>query len=94
MPRACGRLGEGRGEQQRPVEEREDSEADGGERDGRRELVGADAEHLAEQQRVDLGRVFDAEAEKQRSEAEHEHERERGRDVVAPAAAEESDPER
>ena len=94
IPRACGAVGEDRGEQQRAVEERERGEDRGGERDRGRELVGADAEDLAEQQRVDLGRVFDAEAEEQRAEPEHEDERQRGGDVVAAAAAEHPDAER
>ena len=59
---------------------------------GWRDLVARDAEHLAEQQRVDRGCVLVAEAQEQRAEAEHHHERERGRDVVAAAAAEQPIP--
>ncbi len=68
--------------------------ADGGHRDRRPQLVGADAEHLAEQQRVDLWGVLDAEAEKQGAEREHQHERQRSHRVAAPASAERADSER
>ena len=89
-----GDVGEDRREQQRPEEDRDREEADDTEPGDRPELAPRDAEHLAEEQRVDLGRVLDAEGQEQRAEAEHEDERERGDDVVAPPPPEPADAER
>ena len=84
-------FGQDGGEHQRPVEDGDGEDAEGAEDRGRRDLVGADSEDLAEQQRVDLWGVLDAEAQEQRAEGEHRHEREGGRDVVAAPAAEQAD---
>ena len=62
------------------------------ERGRRHELVGADPEHLAEEQRVDLGRVLGAQAEEERTEPEHHDERQRRHHVVAAAPAEQPIP--
>ena len=52
------------------------------------DLVGGDAEDLAEEQREDLGLVLGRLAQEKCAEREHDDEAERGRDVVAPAATE------
>ena len=82
-----------RGEQQWPPEDRQRRQADERQHHCRHELVGADPEHLTEQQRIDLGRVLAAKAEEERAQAEHEHQRERGRDVATAAAPEQPNPE-
>jgi hypothetical protein len=58
-----GAVREDRGQQQRPIQQGEGKQAGGGEDDRGRQAVGADSEHLPEQQRIDLGGVLDAEAE-------------------------------
>ena len=55
--------------------------------------AGADAEDLAEEQRVDLRLVLGGPGQERGAEGEHHDEREGRRDVVAPAAAERADAE-
>ena len=94
-PRASATSGRHRGEQQRPVQDRDRER-------GRRRRATPSAQLVAADRRAprrtaasrSAGAYSPLQAEEQRAEPEHQHERQRGRDVVAPAAAEQPDPER
>ena len=87
-------LGHHRGEHQRAVQHHDRGDAHRAQRGDRGYLVHADAEHLAEQQRVISGAYSTREAEEQRAEPEHHHQGQGHGHVVAAAAAEPADAER
>ena len=87
-----GDLGDDRGEHQRPVQERLSAAMQTAPRAAMgSDLGGADAEDLAEQQRVDLRFVLGGAGQERGAEGEHHDQREGGHDVVAAAAAEGAD---